>query len=83
EILSPSTAQLDLTDKVDGYFAIPSVQHYLVGDPDTMLVIHHARGPTDATGSAALLTRVHRDRTVPLVLDPPGITVSLDEVLEP
>jgi len=83
EILSPSTAQLDLAAKVDGYFAIPSVEHYLIGDPDAMLLIHHARGPADASGGTALLTRVHRDRAVPLVLNPPGLTVSLDEVLEP
>ena len=83
EILSPSTAQLDLADKVDGYFAIPSVQHYLVGDPDTLLLIHHARGPADSSGGSALLTRVHRDRAGPLILTPPGLTVTLNEVLEP
>jgi hypothetical protein len=28
------------------YFRVPSVQHYLVADPDTRVVIHRARAGT-------------------------------------
>jgi Uma2 family endonuclease len=78
EILSPSTATFDLTGKREGYFARPSVQHYVVGDPDAMQVLHYAR-----TGGLLAAPSVIRDRAVLLRLDPPGLTVDLDEVLEP
>jgi Uma2 family endonuclease len=78
EVLSPSTAQFDLTAKLEGYFALPSVEHYVIGDPDGLLVIHHAR-----TAGSARATRTYRDRNVALILDPPGLTVDLGDVLEP
>ena len=47
EVLSPSTRRLDTSDKLAGYFRLPSVAHYLIVDPDKPLVLHHARGSGD------------------------------------
>jgi Uma2 family endonuclease len=43
EVLSPSTAAIDHGRKLSGYFSIPSVQHYLILDPERRVVIHHKR----------------------------------------
>src|SRR5271166_730631 len=64
EVLSPSTAADDHGIKLDGYFSLPSVEHYLILDPDRRVMIHHKRG------QGAIETRVLRDGLVRL--DPPG-----------
>jgi Uma2 family endonuclease len=68
EILSPSTRAVDMRLKVRRYFEIPSIQHYLILDPDDRSIIHHARGQGDV-----LLTRIMSAGE--LWLDPPGITL--------
>ena len=68
EVLSPSNAMQDLRDKLQGYFRVPSIRHYLIVDPDKGLVIHHARGDGDV-----IATRIVSDGE--LSLDPPGITL--------
>ena len=78
EVLSPSTAKFDLSTKLEGYFALSSVQHYIVGDPDKPLLIHHARA-----AGMVLQTQITSDRRSKLTLEPPGLVVHLDEVLEP
>lgn len=45
EVLSPSTHKFDETVKKDGYFSLPSVQHYLIVDPEGPPVVHHRRQP--------------------------------------
>jgi Uma2 family endonuclease len=65
EVLSPSTAADDHGVKLDGYFSLPSIHHYLIVDPDRRVMIHHKRG-TDA-----IETRILREG--PLRLDPPGL----------
>ena len=65
EVLSPSTAADDHGVKLDGYFSLASVHHYLILDPDRRVMIHHRRGH-----AGAIETRVLRDGVV--VLDPPG-----------
>ena len=40
EVLSPSTAKLDLSLKLDGYFALASIQHYVIADPDKPMGTH-------------------------------------------
>jgi Uma2 family endonuclease len=65
EVLSPSTAADDHGVKLDGYFSLGSVAHYLILDPDRRVMIHHARGQ-----AGAIETRVLREGVV--VLDPPG-----------
>jgi Uma2 family endonuclease len=65
EVLSPSTAADDHGVKLDGYFSLPSVEHYLIVDPDRRVMIHHKRG-TDA-----IETRILREGVVRL--EPPGL----------
>jgi Uma2 family endonuclease len=76
EVLSPSTAKHDMSAKLEAYFTLPSVQHYIIADPDKPLLIVHSRGTGDA-----LTTRLIADRTARLSLDPPGLDVDLTEVL--
>jgi Uma2 family endonuclease len=69
EVLSPSTRRIDTSDKLAGYFRVPTVAHYLIVDPDKPLVVHHARGSGDT-----ILTRVVTQGTIEL--DPPGLAVT-------
>jgi len=73
EVLSPSTQRIDASAKLAGYFRVPSVQHYLIVDPDRRLVIHHARGEADV-----IATRIVREGK--LRLDPPGIDLQVQEI---
>jgi Uma2 family endonuclease len=72
EVLSPSNATRDLRDKLQGYFRVPSVQHYLIVDPDKHLVIHHARGED------AIATRILTDGSIRL--EPPGLDLAFAEL---
>ncbi len=65
EVLSPSTAADDHGVKLDGYFSLSSIHHYLILDPDRRVMIHHRRGQ-----AGAIETRVLREGQV--ILDPPG-----------
>ena len=65
EVLSPSTAADDHGVKLDGYFSLGDVNHYLILDPDRRVMIHHRRAH-----AGAIETRVLREGIV--VLDPPG-----------
>ena len=71
EVLSPSTAAIDHGRKLSGYFSLPSVEHYLILDPDRRAVIHHKRGQSDA-----IETRVLSEGAVKL--DPPGFEVAVE-----
>src|SRR5208282_3552281 len=53
EVLSPSTRRIDASKKLAGYFSLPSVQHYLIADPDGPPLIHHQRH-----GGGTILTRL-------------------------
>ena len=64
----------DLRDKLGGYFRVESIQHYLIVDPDKRLIIHHARGD-----HGMLATRIVSEGS--LQLDPPGLTLALEDVL--
>jgi Uma2 family endonuclease len=76
EVLSPSTARHDMSAKLEGYFELPSVQHYIIADPDRPMLIVHSRA-----AAGTLSTRLVSDPAETLRLDPPGLTVSLAEVL--
>ncbi len=65
EVLSPSTAADDHGVKLDGYFSLPSVEHYLTINPDRRVMIHHKRG------ADAIETRILREGL--LRLEPPGL----------
>ena len=70
EVLSPSTAQIDTTTKLQGYFEVPSIQHYLIVDPDGRTITHHKRTSCDI-----LETRIVAEGA--LLLTPPGITIDV------
>jgi len=73
EVLSPSTARMDATIKLRGYFKVPSVRHYLIIDPEEQTVTHHKRGR-----AVAVSTRILRKGL--LALKPPGIEIHLGEL---
>jgi Uma2 family endonuclease len=73
EVLSPSTAKIDATKKLAGYFEVPSIQHYLVVDAEGRTITHHKRASGDV-----LETRIVGAGS--LRLDPPGIEVDLARV---
>lgn len=75
EVLSPSSAHSDTGAKLVGYFKLASVRHYLVIDPDTRIVTHHARDETGAVTAHSL-----SDGT--LSLDPPGIQLEIADIFE-
>lgn len=75
EVLSPDSAERDHRTKLEGYFSLAGLQHYLIVDPEARSVVHHRRGPGDD-----LLTRVRRSGD--LKLDPPGLDVPLAELFE-
>ena len=53
EVLSPSTAADDHGVKLDGYFSLGSVNHYLILDPDRRVMIHLRAGCRTSTRSCA------------------------------
>ena len=65
EVLSPSTSATDRSEKLEKYFRLPSVQHYLIVWADRRRVVHHRR---DGGGVA---TSVYTEGTISL--DPPGM----------
>jgi Uma2 family endonuclease len=76
EVLSPSTAAVDHGRKLSGYFSLPSVEHYLILDPDRRVAIHHKRGRGDAIETRALSEGAVR-------LDPPGFEVAVEALFPP
>ncbi len=75
EVLSPNTGFFDRHGKLAGYFAVASIGHYLIVDIDRRMVIHHAReGDRIATRILA---------SGPLLLDPPGLSLTVEDLLGP
>ncbi|MBC8050277.1 MAG: Uma2 family endonuclease [Chitinophagales bacterium] len=74
EVASPSTKRTDALFKLPDYFLVPSIQHYLIIDPDKRLVVHFQRAEADKPE-----TRIVREGA--LRLDPPGLTLEFDELL--
>ena len=74
EVLSPSTRARDAAAKLEDYFRLPSVRHYLIVKTESRSVIHHGR---DEAGE--IRTRILRGGS--LELDPPGITVTVEVLL--
>jgi Uma2 family endonuclease len=73
EVASPSTRKTDETVKLDGYFSLASVEHYLIVDPDGPPVDHYRR---HADGTP-LRSIVHEGA---LTLSPPGIELTVAEL---
>ena len=76
EVLSPNTAAIDHGPKLSGYFSLPSVEHYLILDPERRVVIHHKRGQGEAIETRVLTNGVAR-------LDPPGFEVAVEAMFPP
>ncbi|MBS0639382.1 MAG: Uma2 family endonuclease [Proteobacteria bacterium] len=70
EVVSPSSYKRDSGLKLEGYFRIPSVRHYLIIRTADLAVIHHRR---DDAG--AITTNIIRSG--PIRLDPPGLEFTL------
>jgi Uma2 family endonuclease len=71
EVLSPSTRARDAGAKLEDYFRLASVRHYLIVKTDSRSVIHHRQ---DEAGEIA--TRILRGGR--LELDPPGLVVEVE-----
>jgi Uma2 family endonuclease len=54
EILSPGTKTVDTTRKLEGYFKLVSVRHYLIVDPEQRMIVHHARDDQGAIATTVL-----------------------------
>lgn len=74
EVVSPSSRASDTGAKLAGYFRVPCIQHYLIVCTASREVIH-AKRQGDGTATRTL-------RSGPLTLDPPGITVTIEDFFE-
>jgi Uma2 family endonuclease len=71
EVLSPGTRRIDLSVKLEGYFRVESIRHYLIFDTERRFIIHHAKDE-----SGVIQTRFVRGGTI--ALDPPGLTLEFE-----
>lgn len=76
EVLSEGTARRDHGVKLEGYFSVPSVAHYLILDPERATLIHHRRGEGDVIETRILTGGTMR-------LDPPGLELAVAEFFAP
>ncbi|WP_245421798.1 Uma2 family endonuclease [Rhodoplanes serenus] len=76
EVTSPSSERVDADDKFVDYFAVPTIEHYLIVLSGKRVVVHHRR-KQDGT----IESRILHDGDV--VLDPPGLTVPVAALLGP
>ena len=72
EVTSPGTRSVDTGAKLAGYFRVPSIQHYLILVTERSMAIHHRRA-----GDGIETRMVASGR---LELDPPGITVTVEDL---
>jgi Uma2 family endonuclease len=73
EVLSPSSSGTDRAWKLQEYFRLPSVRHYLIVWADKRQIVHHRR-----VEGGDVETRTVTGGEIRL--DPPGITVSVEEI---
>ena len=73
EVLSPRTSATDRAWKLREYFRLPSLRHYLIVWADRQQIVHHRRDDASAIATSVLTSGELR-------LDPPGITVSVEEI---
>lgn len=75
EVLSPSSIQRDMADKVRAYFRVESVAHYLILDADEKRVVHHSR-LGEGLAPPAILSEGE------LRLDPLGLALEVPALFE-
>jgi Uma2 family endonuclease len=73
DAISPGTKGVDTGAKLDGYFRVPSIVHYLIVLTARRGVIHHRRAP-----DGGIDTRILSSGKIEL--DPPGIAIDIDEI---
>ena len=73
EVVSPSSRGIDSGVKLASYFSLPSVRHYLIVDTDKRVVIHYRRDE-----ESQIEVRIFRHG--PLTLDPPGLTIEVQDI---
>jgi len=71
EVLSPSSRARDTGAKLEDYFRLPSVRHYLIVKTENRTVVHHR-----LEDDGMIRTRIARSGT--LELQPPGIVVTVE-----
>jgi Uma2 family endonuclease len=79
EVASPSSGSRDESLKLVEYFSLPSVEHYLILDPQQRAVIHFCRNRTVA--NLILTTRILTSGQIDLT--PPGFSVVVEDLLGP
>jgi len=75
EVTSPGTKAVDTGLKLADYFRVPSIRHYLVVMTERRAVVHYARGAHDGID-----TRIVASGRI--ALDPPGISITVEELFE-
>lgn len=75
EVSSPSTQRIDTTDKLQDYFRVPSIEHYVQINLGRRVLLHHRRQPDGSVLTAILGGGA-------LLLDPPGLTLAVEEFFE-
>ena len=78
EVVSPNTGRQDRVLKLEGYFAVPSLRHYLVVLLERRRVIHHRRTSPDAVIETRILAE-----EAGIALDPPGLALPVAALLGP
>lgn len=73
EVLSPSTRARDTGAKLEDYFRLPSLHHYLIVKTENRAVIHHRRLDE---GFGTIATRIVRAGEIELI--PPGLRVTVE-----
>lgn len=73
EIVSPTSASKDESQKLAEYFQVPSVMHYLIVWPRERMCYHHKR-----LADGKVLTTIVRSGKIEF--DPPGVSVSFRDI---
>ena len=70
EVLSPSTSAIDRAWKLQEYFRLPSLRHYLIVWADNQQIAHHRRADDG-------MIETHTILGGDITLEPRGITISV------
>jgi Uma2 family endonuclease len=74
EVTSPSNSRVDMTTKATDYLRLPSLRHYIIIHLAKRVILHHRKLEDGRIETAILAGGA-------LVLDPPGITLSVEALL--
>lgn len=77
EVVSPSSGRIDTVLKMPWYFALSSVLHYIIIEPQLRFLVWHARETPDAT----IQTRILREGA--MQLHPPGLALDAGALIGP